>query len=85
MAQKDRTLTEADIHAIAEVMAVHNSCHMGLTPDEVTTLKRFLGAFNKAAGIIGTLVLTAIVAAVIAIFTKGFWTTLITGVKTGAK
>jgi len=79
--RKQRMLTDADVEAIADALKTHSACNMGLTPAEVTTLKRFLGAFNKAAGIVGTLVLTAIVAGMIAMFTKGFWTTLITGAK----
>lgn len=77
-----RTLTDADIEALAKaIKSGHVECNMGLTPDEVGTLKKFLGAFNKASSIVGTLILTAIVAGGIAIFTKGFWITLVTGVK----
>ena len=79
----ERTLTDADITALAEALKPHANCNMGLTPDEVSTLKKFLGAFDKAAGIVGKTVLTAIVVSILAMLTKGFWMTLITGVKQG--
>lgn len=80
----DRTLSDGDIAAISDALKAHTACNMGLTPDEVSTLKRFLTAFDKAAGIIGKTVLTALVLGSIALFTKGFWITLATGVKQGA-
>jgi hypothetical protein len=80
---RKRTLTDDDLDAIAGAMKIHAACNMGLTSDEVSTLKRFLTAFDKAAGIIGKIVLTAIVGGAIAVFTRGFWVTLITGVKQG--
>lgn len=79
----ERRLTEADVEAIAEAMKGHTVCSMGLTNDEVTILKKLLSAFNKAAGIVGTIVLTAIVASLIAMLTKGFWVSLVSGVKAG--
>lgn len=78
---RQRTLTDADIAAIATALHVQSACNVGLSADEVNMLKKFLKAFNKASGIVGTLVLTAIVAGLIAIFTKGFWITLLTGGK----
>lgn len=78
-----RTLTDEDVAALAAALGNHTVCSMGLTSDEVSTLKRFLAAFDKAAGIVGKVVLTAIVTAAIAMFTKGFWMSLITGVKQG--
>lgn len=79
----ERTLTPADIEALAIALKPHQQCNMGLTPEEVTILKRLLGAFQSAAGIVGSIILTAVVVAMIAVFTKGFWASLITGVKQG--
>lgn len=81
--RRSRNLTDDDIAAMADALKAHTACNMGLTPDEVSTLKRFLTAFDKAAGIVGKMVLTAIVAAGIAMFTKGFWVSLATGIKQG--
>lgn len=81
--RRRRNLTDDDIAAMADALKAHTACNMGLTPDEVSTLKRFLTAFDKAAGIVGKMVLTAVVAAGIAMFTKGFWISLATGVKQG--
>jgi len=78
---RQRTLTDADIAAIAAALHVQSACNVGLTPDEVSMLKRFLSAFNTASGVIGKLLLTAIFLGLIAIFTKGFWATLLTGGK----
>lgn len=79
--QRKRVLTDADIEALADALKQHSVCHMGLTSDEVSILKRILSALDNAAGIIGKVVLTAIVGTLIAIFTKGFWMYLITGTK----
>lgn len=76
-----RTLTDEDVQAIASALSVYNSCKLGLTTDEVTTLKRLLKAFNGAATLVGGLILTAIVGGLVAMFTKGFWLSLVAGVK----
>ena len=85
---RKRTLTDADLEELRELLAVtpvHPAgCTLGFTPEEVSILKRIIRAFDRAANITGTLILTAIIMAVIGFVTKGFWTTLITGVKTGA-
>lgn len=79
---RKQTLTEADLKALEELLSKsHPACAMGLTPEEVTTLKRFLRAFEKAAGIVGAVILTIFVTGIIALFTKGFWATLIDGAK----
>ena len=84
--QRRRVLTDEDIDAIAQAMAAHgHGCNMGLTPDQATTIKRILVVFDKAAGIIGTIVLTTLAMAVTGIFTKGFWLSLITGIKDAGK
>jgi hypothetical protein len=83
--RRERVLTDADLEALIELVKIHNTCQMGLTSDEVSMLKRFLAAFDKAAGIVGKIVLTAVVVSALAIFTKGFWVSLATGIKQGVK
>jgi Flp pilus assembly pilin Flp len=81
----ERTLTEADIQALAETMTGvikdHSVCNLGLTVDEVTILKRLIRVFDKATSIVGTVVLTFIAVALVAVFTKGFWISLYQGLK----
>lgn len=79
----ERMLTEADIKAIAAAVQAKSE-ESGLTHDEVLTLKRFLKAFDHAAGIIGKTILSALVIFLIGIFTKGFWMQLAAGIKQGA-
>lgn len=78
-----RTLTDDDILAITEAIKHHSACNLGLTPEEVTSLKKFLNAFNGAATLIGSLLLTALVGGAIALVTRGFWVSIISGVKHG--
>jgi len=80
----ERTLTAADIEALKDAMGSHTVCNLGLTADEVSMLKRFLMAFDTAAGIVGKAILTMIVLALIGMFTKGFWLSLATGIKQGS-
>lgn len=81
----ERTLTDEDVKAIAEAVAQHTMrCNLGFTIDEVGTLKKVLNTFNKAANLTGAIILTAIITGVIALLTKGFWVSLIQGVKKGA-
>lgn len=77
----NRTLTDEDITALSAALNKHSACQMGLTPDEVTTLKRLLSAFNKAAGIVGTTIIIAFIGGMIALFSKGFWASLAAGAK----
>ena len=79
--RRRRVLTDEDVAAIAEALKEHSGCLMDFTPEEVSTLKRILRAFDRAASIVGSVVLTAIVLTLIAIFTKGFWVSLISGIK----
>jgi hypothetical protein len=76
-----RSLTDEDVEAIAAALKTHTVCNMNFTPEEVSTVKRILKAFDKASSIVGSVVLTAIVLTLIAIFTKGFWVSLISGIK----
>ena len=79
----ERVLTDEDIQAIASAVQIKSE-ESGLTADEVLALKRFLKAFDHAAGIIGKTILYALVIFLIGIFTKGFWLQLATWIKQGA-
>lgn len=79
--RRQRTLTEDDLNAIIEAIKAHGKCNMGLTFEEVTIVKKSLRAFNGAATLVGGLVITAIVGGLIAIFTRGFWASLLYGYK----
>ena len=79
----NRTLTDADIAAIVEGLKGHTHCNLGLTltPDQASLLKRILEAIDGGAKIVGRTILTAIILALIAVFTKGFWFSIISGIK----
>ncbi len=94
---KDRrrsVLTEADLKAIGVAVREHTKCNLGWTPDEVSelkkhgltveemgTVKKFVGVFNKAATVIGTVILAAIGTALVALVTKGWWTSIASGIQ----
>lgn len=96
---KDRrksSLTEADLLAISAVIKQHSNCNLGWTTDEVAefrkhgltteeldVIKKFVGLFNKSANVIGTVILSAIGAAIVAVITKGWWASLASGIKQG--
>ena len=97
---KDRRrsiLTEADLMAIAATVKEHTKCNVGWLQEEVSelrkhglsleemgVLKKFVGIFNKAATVIGTVILAAIGTALVALVTKGWWASMATGIqKTG--
>lgn len=84
--QRPRVLTDADLEALQEVFQEqHISGALGLTPDEISVLKKFLKGWDKTTSLIGTIILTAIVVGIIAIFTKGFWTSLVQGILKAGK
>ena len=87
-----RTLTDADIEALAAALKPHTRCNVGLTQEEVADFRAFvredLGplrkgrkAFDAAAGIVGKVVLTILVVGLVGMFTKGFWISLATGIR----
>lgn len=80
--RRKRVLTEDDVKALVEALREHSACN-SFTDDEITIMKRLIKTFDKATGIIGTVILVAIVTAVIAVFTKGFWIAIATGAKAG--
>ena len=89
---RQASLTPADLEAIAEIVVKHNHCNLGLTPedaiiirqgltaDEISLVKKVSKAFDAAASLIGKTILIAIVGTLVAILTRGFWATLISGV-----
>lgn len=92
-----RSLTDADVEAIVEALKPHSKCNVGLseeqakslkilvdaelTPQEAQLAKSVLRALNKTASIIGTLVIVAIAGGAIALFTRGFWVSMASGIK----
>ena len=75
-------LTPEDIQAIREAIAEHPpTCLMGLSQQEVSSLKRFLKATDTTAGWIGKIIVTFFVVAFLGIVTKGFWVSIIQGIK----
>jgi hypothetical protein len=80
--RRQRSLTDADIEAISTaVSAMLPVCQLGLTADDAVIIKSHLGVWKKATNIVGSLVLTAVVIFLLGVFTKGFWASLIEGVK----
>ncbi len=91
---RQQVLTEKDIEALSTLLKEHNHCTLGLKPEIATALnnltaeelgmfKRGLDIMGNAANLIGRVILTAVVAGIIVVFTKGFWATIIAGVKQG--
>ncbi len=86
-------LTESDLVAISNAFKEHSKCNMGwlqeevselrkhgLSPEEAGVLKKFVSIANRAATVIGTVILAAIGTALIALFTKGWWVSLANGI-----
>lgn len=82
--RRKRLLTDADVKAIGEeVASLLPVCQLGLTVENAAVIKGLLHTWKKATGIIGTVVLTTIAIFLVGIFTKGFWMSLIEGIKKG--
>ena len=79
--RRKRTLTEEDIVAIGDMISLRPICALGLTTGDATTIKSHLRIWKKATSIVGTVILTAIAIFLVGIFSKGFWVSLIEGVK----
>lgn len=93
---RKRTLTDADLVALAELLQTHSKCTLGLkpevaealnnlTPEELGMFKRGMRIIGNAANIVGATILVFMIGALIAIFTKGFWISLLTGIKAASK
>lgn len=57
-----RTLTDADVNAIAEAIATRHPCQF--TSEEVVMVRRWLGKIDRIATAVGYAVIGAIVSAV---------------------
>jgi len=90
--RRQRTLTKHDLEDLKELLKTHQVCSLNLnpdvakalnalTPEQIGILRRIMSIMGSAAGIIGGTILVAIVGVLIAIFTKGFWSTIASGIK----
>lgn len=75
--KRKNALTKDDVLIIARIVKAlaHQQCGR-FTNDEVTTVKKHIGYFNKTANAIGTAFLFIIASSVAVIVTKGFWVAL---------
>ena len=67
----ERTLTQADIEAIAAVTKCANQCPNGLTADDTIELKALARWIAKAKATIGQTIIYGLIAAVIGLATLG--------------
>lgn len=81
--RKNRVLTDADIQAIVEAIPVYtpNVCSLGFSTADSIIIKRHLSLWKKATNIVGTVILTTIAVVIVGIISKGFWASLIEGMK----
>lgn len=78
----ERLLTDADVDAIGDAIAKRlPACSLGLDADDAAIIKNHIGLYRKARNIIGTVVITALAVLLVGIFSKGFWMSLIDGMK----
>ena len=92
-----RTLSDVDLDLIREITREANShrvCSMEfnpqvaealnrLTPEQIGILNRGMWLMGKASMLIGGVILTAFASALVILFTRGFWSSLANGIKTG--
>ena len=92
-----RTLSDVDLDLIREITreaASHRTCAMEfnpqvaealnrLTPEQIGIINRGMWLAGRASMIIGGVILTAIASALVLLFTRGFWSSLASGIKTG--
>ena len=92
-----RTLSDVDLDLIREIAREansHRTCAMEfnpqvaealnrLTPEQIGIINRGMWLAGRASMIIGGVILTAFASALILIFTRGFWSSLATGIKSG--
>ena len=76
-----RTLTDEDIQAIGKTVAEHQICALGLNSEDAHIIKNHLGVYKKARNVIGSVILTALGMLIVALFTRGFWASMIDGIK----
>ena len=92
-----RTLTDADLNMIERLIreaSSHRTCALEfkpqiaealnkLTPEQIGIINRGMWLAGKASMVIGGVILTAIASALVLLFTKGFWSSIATGIKSG--
>ena len=92
-----RTLSDVDLEIIREITreaASHRTCAMEvnpqvaealnrLTPEQIGIINRGMWLAGRASMIIGGVILTAIASALVLMFTRGFWSSIASGIKTG--
>ena len=93
----ERTLTDADLDLIDNLIVkanAHRICAMEfnpqvaealnrLTPEQIGIINRGMWLAGKASMVVGGVILTAIASALVLLFTRGFWSSLATGIKSG--
>jgi hypothetical protein len=80
--RRKRLLSDDDIAAISDAVAQkHLICSLGFSSEDAALIKNHLTLYKKARNVIGTVILTALGLVLVGIFTKGFWVSLIEGIK----
>ena len=67
----ERTLTDADVAAIAAAVARTNSCAIGITPEEAGELRDFVLWMRKLKNAVGNVVIYGLIAFLAALFYMG--------------
>ena len=92
-----RTLSDVDLDLIREITreaASDRTCALNLnpkvadalnrlTPEQIGIISRSMWLAGRASMLIGGVILTAIASALVLLFTRGFWSSLASGIKTG--
>lgn len=92
-----RTLSDVDLELIREITreaASDHTCVLNLnpqvaealnrlTPEQIGIINRGMWLAGRASMIIGGVILTAFASALVLLFTRGFWSSLASGIKTG--
>lgn len=67
----ERTLTDADVAAIAAAVARTNSCAVGITPEEAGELRDFVAWMRKLKNAVGNVVIYGFIAFLAVLFYMG--------------
>ena len=92
-----RTLSDTDLKLIEDLIHAAASDHIcvlnlspkvadalnRLTPEQIGMLDRGMWLIGKASMLIGGVILTAFASALVLLFTRGFWSSIANGIKTG--
>ena len=92
----ERTLSDVDLDLIRAITREAASDHTCLnlnpkvadalnrmTPEQIGMLDLGMWLIGKASMIVGGVILTAIASALVLLFTRGFWSSIATGLKSG--